>query len=257
MMPMCLGSRLTLFIVVSCVCQPPVALLPLALPGWAVAAPRNGTELRPVQAGDARPRTTRIAASWDQPCHEKTSRRAKAVVWVRQVIQATTGRPLRLCYSGSTAATRPLSTCSTARPGSPGTSGTTGRVLLPAVRASPRRVASAVDLRVDGVVLVLGAARTPRPVDLDHPGRARLGDIRLDRSVLQPRPTPLRHRLPDPGRARGPSQRRTHRGMINQPQLSGKPGQAPIRSHRPSTHPVAGTRSGEPASNAGTCLTRE
>src|SRR5450830_1197736 len=144
MMPMCLGSRLTLFIVVSCVCQPPVALLPLALPGWAVAAPRNGTALRPVQAGDARPRTTRIAASWDQPCHEKAPWRAKAVGWVRQVIQATTGRPFRLCYSGSSAATRPLSTCSTARPGSPGTSGTTGRVLLPAVR-------------------------TPRPVDLDHP----------------------------------------------------------------------------------------
>src|SRR5450830_1194373 len=174
MMPMCLGSRLKLFIVVSCVCQPPVALLSLARPGWAVAAPHNGTALRPVQDGDARPRTTRIAASWDQPCHEKTSRRAKAVVWVRQVIQATTGRPLRLCYSGSTAATRPLSTCSTARPGSPGTSGTTGRVLLLAARASsPRRVASAVDLRVDGVVLFLDAARTPRPVDLDHPGRAR------------------------------------------------------------------------------------
>src|SRR5450830_1152798 len=134
MMPMCLGSRLTLFIVVSCVCQPPVALLPLALPGWAVAAPRNGTALRPVQAGDARPRTTRMAASWDQHCHEKAPRRAKAVVWVRQVIQATTGRPFRLCYSGSTAATRPLSTCSTARPGSPGTSGTTGRVLLPDAR---------------------------------------------------------------------------------------------------------------------------
>src|SRR5665647_1134943 len=79
-------------------------------------------------------RATRIAASWDQPCHEKVSRRAKAVIWVRQVIQATTWRPFRLCYSGSTAATRPLSTCSTARPGSPGTSGTTGRVLLPDAR---------------------------------------------------------------------------------------------------------------------------
>src|SRR5450756_694068 len=84
--------------------------------------------------GPADCRATRIAASWDQPCHEKASRRAKAVLWVRQVIQATTGRPFRLCYSGSTAATRPLSTCSTARPGSPGTSGTTGRVLLPDAR---------------------------------------------------------------------------------------------------------------------------
>ena len=53
------------------------------------------------------------------------------------------------------------------------------------------------------------------------------------------------------------ARRRTHRGMINQPQLSGKPAQAPIRSYRPGTHPVAGTRSGEPASNARTCLTRE
>src|SRR5665811_1309427 len=205
--------------------------------------------------GPAGCRATRIAASWDQPCHEKASRRAKAVVWVRQVIQATTGRPYRLCYSGPTAATSPLSTCSTARPGSPGTSGTTGRVLLPAVRASPRRVASAVDLRVDGVVLVLGAARTPRPVDLDHPGRARLGDIRLDRSVLQPRPTPLRHRLPDPGRARGPSQRRTHRGMINQPQLSGKPGQAPI-TFRIGSHTcgwLCGDWSDVDAANRGYC----
>src|SRR5665811_433070 len=84
--------------------------------------------------GPAGCRAPRIAASWDQPCHEKVPRRAKAVIWVRQVIQATTGRPFRLCYSGSTAATRPLSTCSTARPGSPGTSGTTGRVLLPDAR---------------------------------------------------------------------------------------------------------------------------
>src|SRR5665811_1228974 len=86
--------------------------------------------------GPAGCRATRIAASWDQPCHEKASRRAKAVVWVRQVIQATTttGRPFQLCYSGPTAATSPLSTCSTARPGSPDTSGTTGRVLLPDAR---------------------------------------------------------------------------------------------------------------------------
>src|SRR5665811_2610477 len=84
--------------------------------------------------GPAGCRAIRIAASWDQPCHEKASRRAKAVVWVRQVIQATTGRPFQLCYSGPTAATSPLSTCSTARPGSPGTSGTTGRVLLPDAR---------------------------------------------------------------------------------------------------------------------------
>src|SRR5659263_485887 len=77
---------------------------------------------------------TPIAASCHHPCHEKASRRAKAVVWVRQVIQATTGRPFQLCYSGPTAATSPLFTCSTARPGSPGTSGTTGRVLIPDAR---------------------------------------------------------------------------------------------------------------------------
>ena len=38
--------------------------------------------------------------SWGQPCHEKASRRAKVVVWVRQVIQATTGRPFRLWLLG-------------------------------------------------------------------------------------------------------------------------------------------------------------
>src|SRR5665647_2295993 len=176
MMPMCWGSRLKLFIVVSCVCQPPVALLPLALPGWAVAAPRNAVPLRPVQAGDARPRTTRIAASWDQPCHEKASRRAKAVVWVRQVIQATTGRPFQLCYSGPTAATSPLFTCSTARPGSPGTSGTTGRVLLP----DARHCASG-EAHGDGL----------RPVR--HADQATLGD------KTSPRVAPACCRLPGDG----------------------------------------------------------
>src|SRR5674476_53345 len=128
--------------------------------------------------GPAGCRAIRIAASWDQPCHEKASRRAKAVVWVRQVIQATTGRPFQLCYSGPTAATSPLSTCSTARPGSPGTSGTTGRVLLPDARhcasseahggprsapiGSSRRASRAVDGRLvlakllGGIGLFLG-----------------------------------------------------------------------------------------------------
>jgi transposase InsO family protein len=49
----------------------------------------------------------------------------------------------------------------------------------------------------------------------------------VDRGLLQPRPTPLRTRLPVPERLRGPAHRRYRGGMITTPQLSGKPGQAP------------------------------
>jgi hypothetical protein len=50
------------------------------------------------------------------------------------MIQVTTGRPYRPCYSGLTAATSPFSPYSTVRRGGLGTSGTPGRVLRPYAR---------------------------------------------------------------------------------------------------------------------------
>jgi transposase InsO family protein len=55
----------------------------------------------------------------------------------------------------------------------------------------------------------------------------------VDRGLLQPRPTPLRTRLPVPERLRGPAHRRYRGGMITTPQLSGKPGQAPGPARSP------------------------
>ena len=72
------------------------------------------------------------------------------------------------------------------------------------------------------IVLVDHAARTARPAPLGHPGRSRLGDLRMDRRLLQPRPTPHQHRRTIPSRVRNPSQPRRYRGMITTPTVSGR-----------------------------------
>ena len=56
------------------------------------------------------------------------------------------------------------------------------------------RVASSVDNTDDGVVQVDDAARAARPAALGHTSRPCLGDLRVDRGLLQPHPTPHRHR---------------------------------------------------------------
>ena len=76
--------------------------------------------------------------------------------------------------------------------------------------------------RPHGVVLVHDATRTPRPPDLEHPGRARLGDLRMDRRLLQPRPPALRSRLPVPGRLREAHPSRPHpSGLTTHPNRPG------------------------------------
>ena len=52
--------------------------------------------------------------------------------------------------------------------------------------------------RVDGKFLVHDAARVVGPPVVVHESGTGDGDVRVDRGVLQPPPTPLRHRLPQP-----------------------------------------------------------
>jgi transposase InsO family protein len=59
--------------------------------------------------------------------------------------------------------------------------------------------------------------------------RAELGSAIFEwiEAFYKPPPPPFRPRLPVTSPVRSPSHRRTHRGMINQPNVSGEPGQAP------------------------------
>ncbi|HEY4752356.1 MAG TPA: IS3 family transposase [Candidatus Limnocylindrales bacterium] len=80
----------------------------------------------------------------------------------------------------------------------------------------------------DRVVLVDDAARAARHPPLGHKDRAGLGDLRVDRGLVQPPPAPLEPGRPVPGRVRKPSHRRDRGSMINQPKPSAKAGQAPL-----------------------------
>lgn len=77
------------------------------------------------------------------------------------------------------------------------------------------RVASSVDNALT-VVLVNDATRAPRPLRLDLTSRAVIGDVRVDRSVLQPHPPAHRARQPQPRGVRTTSHPRRNRGMIQQ-----------------------------------------
>jgi hypothetical protein len=79
----------------------------------------------------------------------------------------------------------------------------------------------------DGVILVDHAARAPRPTDLAEPGPARLGNLRVDRVDLQPRPPAHLYRRSQPSGVRSTSHRRASRGMITSANLPGRAGQAP------------------------------
>ncbi len=83
--------------------------------------------------------------------------------------------------------------------------------------------------RAHGILLVHDATGTARPSQLGHPDPTRRSDLRMDRGLLQPHPPALRHQLPLPGRLRDhePGSGAHHRG--NPPELSGKPGQAPVK----------------------------
>lgn len=70
-------------------------------------------------------------------------------------------------------------------------------------------------------------ARAPRPHQLDLEDAARVRDVRVDRSVLQPHSPAHRARQPQPRGVRTTSHPRRNRGMINKEKPSGKPGQAP------------------------------
>jgi len=74
--------------------------------------------------------------------------------------------------------------------------------------------------RAHRIVLVHHATRTPRPPALGFPNRTRLGDLRMDRRLVQPPPTAL-----DPGsavttRIRNTEHRRRKSGKITKPKLS-------------------------------------
>ena len=71
------------------------------------------------------------------------------------------------------------------------------------------------------VVLVDHATRTPRPPRLGQPGRTRRGDLRVDRGLVQPHPTPQLAGHALSALVREPSHRRTRSGMITTPFVSG------------------------------------
>ena len=73
---------------------------------------------------------------------------------------------------------------------------------------------------------------------LGDPGAAGVGDLRVDRGLLQPAPPAHQPRHARPARVRDPSHRRPHRGMITTPTVSGEPGQAP-QCHPSSRFPSA------------------
>ena len=101
----------------------------------------------------------------------------------------------------------------------------------PAARSRPIGIDGARCLqrrqRAHRIVLVHHAPRTPRPAELELTSRTRLGDLRMDRRLVQPPQTAL-----DPGNAvttriRNTAHRRRKSGMITKSKLSGLPGQAP------------------------------
>src|SRR5664279_923277 len=64
-MPMCFGSRLKLFITVSCVCRPRAALLPLARPGDAAHGPHRPLRENPSEGVDGHYGED-VRASWHE-----------------------------------------------------------------------------------------------------------------------------------------------------------------------------------------------
>ena len=82
----------------------------------------------------------------------------------------------------------------------------------------------------DGVVLVDDATRAARHPIVGQPRPACLRDLRMDRSLVQPASPALRDRLllASGLRTRLPSTGHLRRGLNTQPELSGKPGQAPL-----------------------------
>jgi len=76
------------------------------------------------------------------------------------------------------------------------------------------RVASSGRQHAHRVVLVDHAARAPRPPHVDLARGTRLGDLRMDRRLVQPPSPSHQHGEHVPARLRNPAHRRDRRGMI-------------------------------------------
>ena len=105
----------------------------------------------------------------------------------------------------------------------------------PAAPGRPAGLDGPGRLRVDNALIESFFAPCRRELldrqHLDHPGRAGLGDLRVDRGLVQPPPAPLRPGIPVPARVRNPSHRHAHRGMITTPTPSGETGSGFGRLH--------------------------